>query len=120
MTRCETRPVTSRTGSLNTDDDISISTTPVALIVSVTPYRHTRAVTIICPFCSREHEHGWPYPDDFDDVDTAPGSRAPHCGYKLRHLAGPAYYIPLPGYACGVDDIERFGKAFKQRTLVAS
>lgn len=49
------------------------TTIPVARVLSVRELRHTRVVSIACPFCRRTHQHGWPL--DAPDV----GLRVAHC-----------------------------------------
>ena len=48
--------------------------------VAVTPRHATRDVLVLCPFCGRQHHHGWPY-----DSEGEPGARLSHCGpYRTR------------------------------------
>ncbi len=49
------------------------TTTTTARVLSVRELRHTRVVSIACPFCRRTHQHGWP----FDAPDVGP--RVSHC-----------------------------------------
>jgi len=49
------------------------TTTPTARVLSVRELRHTRVVSIACPFCRRTHQHGWPL--EAPDV----GLRSVHC-----------------------------------------
>ncbi|MEJ7649404.1 MAG: hypothetical protein WKF57_10260 [Nakamurella sp.] len=68
---------------------------PTVTALDVQHARTTRTVTVLCPFCTRRHHHGWPY-------DSALiGVRLSHCrnpeqigsysidppaGYQLDHV----------------------------------
>ncbi len=55
---------------------------PVARVLRVTPTGTTRLVVVQCPYCGREHTHGWPY------GQAEVGARVGHCrggrGYFIR------------------------------------
>lgn len=44
-----------------------------ARAVKVSANRRTRTITVVCPYCSKTHVHGWPH------GDAAVGTRASHC-----------------------------------------
>ncbi len=46
----------------------------------------TRSVTIRCPWCNKNHHHGWPYGSD------SIGSRVAHC----LNASGQSYSIEPP------------------------
>jgi len=64
---------------------------PVAGVLTITPTKTTRLVTIRCPICRRKHTHGWPY-----STDTI-GSRVAHCvGRNVPPGSPGSYYVPTP------------------------
>jgi hypothetical protein len=64
---------------------------PVAGVLTITPTKTTRLVTIRCPVCRRKHTHGWPY-----TTDTI-GARVAHCVTRnIPHGAPGNYFIPTP------------------------
>jgi hypothetical protein len=52
---------------------MSTSELPAAEVVEVVAFSHTRDVYVSCPFCHRQHHHGWSWSDD------SIGSRVAHC-----------------------------------------
>lgn len=50
-------------------------TEPIVRPHKVRDGRSTRIVFVKCPYCGREHSHGWAFNDD-----SAPGGRVAHCG----------------------------------------
>lgn len=46
---------------------------PVLVPVRIAEVKETRLVYVLCPYCGKKHQHGWPY----DAVDV--GHRIPHC-----------------------------------------
>lgn len=46
---------------------------PIAELLRVEPVKTTRLVTVRCPFCPKNHTHGWPY------GEATPGTRVAHC-----------------------------------------
>ncbi len=71
---------------LNVAGDGVMSTTAIALVLTVTPTNTTRLITIRCPHCCKTHTHGWPFGDD------SIGHRVAHC---VRGGDG-GYYIATP------------------------
>ncbi len=64
---------------------------PTALVLTVTPTKTTRLVTIRCPICRRKHQHGWPY--SLDSI----GTRVAHCvGRNVPPGAPTNYSIETP------------------------
>lgn len=69
---------------------------PVVVALRVTEHKRTRSVFVLCPYCDREHSHGWAY-----DTTDEPGLRESHCtarrtgGRWARPEPGP-YFIALP------------------------
>lgn len=57
---------------------------PVARVLSVRELRHTRIVSVACPYCRRTHQHGWPW--GMADV----GHRVAHCHDRRGYL------VPIP------------------------
>lgn len=64
-------------------------TMPIPTITPTTihPNKHTRIVTITCPYCGNAHTHGWPH----DTLDT-PGHRIAHCGQGSYRITYPTNY----------------------------
>ena len=48
-------------------------------------------VVVTCPYCAREHQHGWTPGDTADD-----GHRAAHCGVNRDDQADAGYRIAVP------------------------
>ena len=70
---------------------MSTDALPVAEVLTVTPTRTTRLVTIRCPICGRQHVHGWPH--GLDSI----GSRVAHCVGRYVAPGSPgSYYVPTP------------------------
>ncbi len=63
-----------------------MTTTAVAVVLSITPTKSTRLVWVRCPHCRKTHGHGWPY--GADNI----GHRVSHC----RSGGDGGYYIPTP------------------------
>ncbi len=47
--------------------------------------RNTRILVVVCPYCRKPHQHGWPWSDGEGD----PGHRLAHCNKR----PGAGYYI---------------------------
>lgn len=69
---------------------------PIATVVEVVAYPHTRDVYVSCPFCPRQHRHGWGWSDD------SIGSRVAHCRgaddepIRIYDIPTPATCPPRP------------------------
>ena len=68
------------------------TTLPVARVLSVRDVRHTRIVSVACPFCQHVHTHGWPA----KSLDV--GLRVAHC-HRPKGEPARTYRIDV---ACGV------------------
>ncbi len=63
-----------------------MSTTAIAVVLTVIPTKTTRLVRVRCPHCHKVHTHGWPYGLDII------GHRVSHC----RSGGEGGYYIETP------------------------
>lgn len=68
-----------------------------------------RFLVLHCPYCGREHVHGWPAPDDPEQFGGAGSTRLSHCiGKKIKgtgfpgRFSGGGDYILVP-----VDEVRR-------------
>ena len=67
-------------------------TIPTATATMITTTRNGAVqVSVACPFCAREHQHGWTPGDSGDD-----GHRVAHCGPNRDDLADAGYCIAVP------------------------
>jgi hypothetical protein len=89
----------------------SAAPAPTARIVSVTPYRHTRSVVVLCPICTRRHQHGLPWPDGDEPERIGRMHRATHCVGKLASFRG-GYFIDPPSFPVSLDDVTTWGRPF--------
>jgi hypothetical protein len=89
----------------------STALVPTARIVSVTPYKHTRALVVLCPICTRPHEHGLPWSDGDEPDRIGRMHRVSHCRGKFANLAG-SYFIEPPDFPVGIEDVVTWGRPF--------